>query len=159
MKRRLVGSRLRISSAWDQPTATVQGIGTYQAFDQFHSATGEKGMHGNHGEYSTSVREHSGHNRHAGHSVATFRDKFWVSLGLTIPVVVWSSEVQHWLGYHALTFPGSRLIPAILGTIILVYGGSASAIRSPSAGSCSDLWQPKCSTPCWRIVNWGMTSG
>lgn len=81
-------------------------------------------MHGNHGEYSTNVREHSGHNRHAGHSVATFRDKFWVSLGLTIPVVVWSSEVQHWLGYRAPTFPGSRFIPAILGTIILVYGGS-----------------------------------
>jgi len=95
------------------------------------------GMHGNHGEYSTNVREHSGHNRHAGHSVATFRDKFWVSLGLTIPVVVWSSEVQHWLGYHAPTFPGSRLIPAILGTIILVYGGRVfiqGARRELSAG-------------------------
>ncbi len=41
MKRRLCRSRLRISSAWDQPTATVQSLGTYQAFDQFHSATGE----------------------------------------------------------------------------------------------------------------------
>jgi Cu2+-exporting ATPase len=82
------------------------------------------GMHANHGEYSTNVREHWGQNRHAGHSVAMFRDKFWVSLGLTIPVVVWSSDVQHWLGYRAPTFPGSRFIPAILGTIILVYGGS-----------------------------------
>src|SRR2546425_11725448 len=70
-------------------------LGTYQAFDQFHSATGEIGMHGNHGEYSTNVREHSGHNRHAGHSVATFRDKFWASLRLTIPVDVWSREVLH----------------------------------------------------------------
>src|SRR4029077_16006961 len=94
-------------------------------------------MHGNHGEYSTNVREHSGHKRHAGHSVAMFRDKFWLSLGLTIPVVVWSSEVQHWLGYRAPTFPGSRLIPAILGTIILVYGGSVfiqGARRELSAG-------------------------
>src|ERR1700745_1002570 len=99
-------------------------LGIYQAFDHFHSATGEIEMHGNHGEYSTNVREHSGHNRHAGHSVAMFRDKFWLSLGLTIPVVVWSSEVQHWLGYRAPTFPGSRLIPAILGNIIFVYGGS-----------------------------------
>jgi Cu2+-exporting ATPase len=88
-------------------------------------------------QHSTSVREHSGHNRHAGHSVATFRDKFWVSLGLTIPVVVWSSEVQRWLGYRAPSFPGSRLIPAILGTIILVYGGSVfiqSARRELSVG-------------------------
>jgi len=99
--------------------------------------TVKMGMHGNHGEYPTNVREHSGHNQHTGHSVATFRDKFWVSLGLTIPVVVWSSEVQHWLGYRAPTFPGSRFIPAILGTIILVYGGSVfiqSARRELSVG-------------------------
>src|SRR5262249_5591312 len=31
--------------------------------------------------------------------------------------------VQHWLSYHAPVFPGSRFIPAILGTIIFVYGG------------------------------------
>jgi len=53
-----------------------------------------------------------------------FRDKFWLCLALTLPVVFWSSEVQHWLGYRAPTFPGSRLIPAILGTVIFVYGGS-----------------------------------
>jgi Cu2+-exporting ATPase len=81
-------------------------------------------MHVNHGEYSTNVREHSGHNRHAGHSVAKFRDKFWLSLALTFPVVFWSDEVQRWLDYHAPSVPGSRFIPAILGTIILVYGGS-----------------------------------
>src|SRR5215469_16526884 len=66
----------------------------------------------------------TGHDRHAGHSVAMFRDKFWLCLALTLPVVFWSSEVRHWLGYRAPTFPGSRLIPAILGTIIFVYGGS-----------------------------------
>ena len=41
------------------------------------------------------------HDRHAGHSVAMFRDKFWLSFALTIPVVFWSSDVQHWLGYRA----------------------------------------------------------
>src|SRR6266478_2565587 len=63
------------------------------------------------------------HDRHAGHSVAMFRDKFWLSLALTIPTVIWSPEVQHWLGYTAPSFPGSRFIPAILGTIVFVYGG------------------------------------
>jgi Cu2+-exporting ATPase len=53
-----------------------------------------------------------------------FRDKFWLSLALTLPLVFWSGEVQHWLGYRAPTFPGSRFIPAILGAIIFVYGGS-----------------------------------
>jgi P-type Cu2+ transporter len=63
------------------------------------------------------------HNRHAGHSVAMFRDKFWLSLALTIPVIFWSTDVQHWLGYTAPYFPGSRFIPAILGTIVFFYGG------------------------------------
>ena len=67
---------------------------------------------------------HANHDRHAGHSVAMFREKFWMSLALTVPVVVWSSEVQHWLGYTAPPFPGSRWIPAILGTTVFVYGGS-----------------------------------
>ena len=32
------------------------------------------------------------HDRHAGHSVAMFRDRFWLSLLLTIPVIVWSPD-------------------------------------------------------------------
>jgi P-type Cu2+ transporter len=66
---------------------------------------------------------HGGHDRHAGHSVAMFRDKFWLSFALTIPVVFWSSDVQHWTGYTAPSFPGSILIAPILGTIVFVYGG------------------------------------
>jgi Cu2+-exporting ATPase len=52
-----------------------------------------------------------------------FRDKFWLSLGFTIPVVFWSKDVQHWLGYKAPSFPGSQLIPAVLGTVVFIYGG------------------------------------
>lgn len=66
---------------------------------------------------------HANHDRHAGHSVAMFRDKFWLSFAFTIPVLVWSADVQHWLGFHAPTFPGSKWIPAIFGTIVFVYGG------------------------------------
>jgi P-type Cu2+ transporter len=66
---------------------------------------------------------HPSHDRHAGHSVTMFRNKFWLSFALTIPVVFWSTDVQHWLGYTAPIFPGSKLIPPILGTVIFVYGG------------------------------------
>jgi P-type Cu2+ transporter len=52
-----------------------------------------------------------------------FRDKFWLSFALTIPVVYWSSDVQHWLGYTAPAFPGSKFIAPILGTIVFFYGG------------------------------------
>src|SRR5262250_1955025 len=80
-------------------------------------------MHRMSGDHPTNAVAHSGHNQHAGHSAAMFRDKFWLSLLLTVPVVFWSTEVQHWFGYHAPVFSGSRFIPAVLGTIIFVYGG------------------------------------
>jgi len=63
------------------------------------------------------------HDKHAGHSVAMFRDRFWVSLALTIPVLIWSADLQEWLGYTAPVFPGSSAIPAVLGTVVFVYGG------------------------------------
>jgi Cu2+-exporting ATPase len=66
---------------------------------------------------------HASHDSHAGHSVAMFRDKFWLSFALTTPVVFWSTDVQHWLGYTAPTFPGSKFIPPVLGTVVFVYGG------------------------------------
>src|SRR5260370_21545945 len=34
---------------------------------------------------------HGSHDRHAGHSVAMFCDKFWLTFALTIPVVFWST--------------------------------------------------------------------
>jgi len=76
-------------------------------------------MSGGHG----SDAGHAGHDRHEGHSVAMFRDKFWLSLALTIPVVIWSPDPQAWLGYTAPVFPGSDLIPPILGTVVFLYGG------------------------------------
>src|SRR6202165_45137 len=66
---------------------------------------------------------HGNHDRHAGHSVAMFRDKFWLSFALTIPVVFWSTDVQHWVGYKAPSFPGSNWIAPILGTAVFLYGG------------------------------------
>jgi Cu2+-exporting ATPase len=85
--------------------------------------------HKNHGQASNpqaglkTSNDHGSHDRHAGHSVAMFRDKFWLSFALTIPVIFWSTDVQHWLGYAAPTFSGAKFIPAILGTVVFVYGG------------------------------------
>jgi Cu2+-exporting ATPase len=65
----------------------------------------------------------AGHDRHEGHSVAMFRDKFWLSLALTIPVVVLSADIQEWFGYTIPVFPGAAYLPAIIGTIVFLYGG------------------------------------
>jgi Cu2+-exporting ATPase len=65
-----------------------------------------------------------GHDKHAGHGVAMFRDRFWLSVLLTLPILFWSETVQGWFDYTAPTFPLSDRIPAIFGTIVFVYGGS-----------------------------------
>ncbi len=67
---------------------------------------------------------HEGHDQHAGHSVAMFRDRFWLSLVLTLPVVFYSETIQGWFGYTAPSFPGSEWLSPILGTVIFIYGGS-----------------------------------
>ena len=69
-------------------------------------------------------RAKGGHDRHAGHSVAMFRDKFWLSLLLTFPVVAWSADIGELLGYQAPQFPGSEWIPAVLGAVVFFYGGA-----------------------------------
>ena len=74
-------------------------------------------------DHQQMTEPHASHDRHAGHSVAMFRDKFWLSFALTIPVVFWSADVQNWLGYTAPAFPASEFIPPILGTVVFVYGG------------------------------------
>ena len=82
--------------------------------------------HSAHADTRPASGHHGGpaaHGKHAGHDPEAFRRQFWIVLALTVPVIVWSEEVQHWLGYTAPTFPGSELIPAVLGTIIFLYGG------------------------------------
>lgn len=67
--------------------------------------------------------EHHNHDKHAGHSPEMFRKKFWLSLVLTLPVLVFSHTIQELLHYSVPTFAGSSLIPPVLGTIIFFYGG------------------------------------
>jgi P-type Cu2+ transporter len=70
----------------------------------------DHGNHGNHGD-------------HSHHDPAQFRDRFWITLALTVPVVFFSEMFQELLNYTAPRFPGSTWISPVLGTIIFVYGG------------------------------------
>jgi P-type Cu2+ transporter len=66
---------------------------------------------------------HAEHDEHAGHGTVMFRDRFWLSLALTIPTLVWGHMLQRALGYTAPHVPGSAWIPAIFGTAVFLYGG------------------------------------
>lgn len=79
-----------------------------------HTGTPMKGGH--HGG--------GGHDKHEGHIVAMFRDRFWLSFALTLPVLFFSETIQGWFGYTAPSFAGSDWISPVLGTVIFVYGGS-----------------------------------
>ena len=61
---------------------------------------------------------HAGHGDHA----AVFRDRFWLTLVLAVPVVAFSGMFQALAGYRA-AFPGSWLISPVLGAVIFCYGG------------------------------------
>lgn len=66
--------------------------------------------------------KHMDHDKHEGHSPAMFKRKFWISLLLTLPTLLFSPTVQGWFGLD-LGFMGSEYIPALLGSVIFVYGG------------------------------------
>ncbi|WP_435073519.1 heavy metal translocating P-type ATPase [Halorubrum sp. HHNYT27] len=52
-----------------------------------------------------------------------FRRRFWVSLVLSVPVIIFSEFIQGVLGYTAPTFPGSVWITPVLSVIVFAYGG------------------------------------
>jgi P-type Cu2+ transporter len=76
-------------------------------------------------EVGMSHSEHAGHESHAGHGdhAAQFKDRFWVSLGLAVPVVFFSEMFADLLGYRPPEFAGSSLIAPVIGTVIFLYGG------------------------------------
>ena len=84
------------------------------------TAEPQRGGHDQHGH-----DQHAGHAGHAGHGdhAAQFRDRFWLSLALTVPVIVYSEMVQEWLGFTPPQFPGSAWVAPVLGTLVFLYGG------------------------------------
>jgi len=65
---------------------------------------------------------HQGHDKHAGHDPAIFRRKFWLSLVLTVPIVLTSRMVMDWFGY-SFDFPGMSWVGPVLGSVVFFYGG------------------------------------
>lgn len=82
------------------------------------AASNHSQHHGHHDHH----HEHRAHDEHASHKPNVFKQKFWLSLILTIPTVIFSPMVQSWFGY-SFDFLGSEYISAIFGVIIFAYGG------------------------------------
>ena len=66
--------------------------------------------------------EHAGHVDHSGHE-DMFRRRFWVSLLLSIPVLLYTPMLQMWFGFQMLNFPGSQFVMPLFSIIVFLYGG------------------------------------
>lgn len=78
--------------------------------------------HQNHGHHSESDSSAAGFDKHAGHHTPDFLKRFWISLALTVPVLLLSHMIQQWLGF-TIAFNGDKYVLLVLGSIIYFYGG------------------------------------
>jgi len=116
--------------------ASSHTVHNHQQHDESHAGHGDEAsdMHGS----AHSASQHSGHDAHADHAdhdaghgahvdhtghEQMFRSRFWVSLVLTIPVLLFSPMIQEWLGFSMPEFPGSQLIGPLFAIAIFFYGG------------------------------------
>ncbi|HSK28260.1 MAG TPA: heavy metal translocating P-type ATPase, partial [Jiangellales bacterium] len=83
------------------------------AGDAGHADEAELGAH-------AQRADHAGHADHA----AAFRDRFWLSLALAVPVVLLSPMFAELLGYDLPDVPWLRWVPPVLGSVVYVYGGA-----------------------------------
>jgi Cu2+-exporting ATPase len=103
---------------------------------------GQHGADQTGGDHAAPAPEHEGHGGHGGHGdhAAQFRDRFWLTLALTVPVVAFSEMFADLLGYSVPDFPGASWVSPVLGTVVFFYGGqpfltgAASELKSRQPG-------------------------
>lgn len=78
--------------------------------------------HQNHDHHSESDSSAAGFDKHAGHHTPDFLKRFWITLVLSVPVLLLSHMIQQWLGF-TIAFPGDKYVLLVLGSIIYFYGG------------------------------------
>jgi P-type Cu2+ transporter len=64
------------------------------------------------------------HGKKVNHTgmIADFKKRFYVVLALTIPIMLLSEMIQHWLNIH-ISFPGSKYVLLVLSSVVFLYGG------------------------------------
>jgi Cu2+-exporting ATPase len=87
-----------------------------------HAAHDHSQHHNPQGENHSAHDQHEGHVDHSGHELL-FRNRFWVSLLLSIPVLAYSEMIQMWLGFSVPRFAGDNWVEPIFSVIIFLYGG------------------------------------
>ena len=97
----------------------------HEEHDQ-HPAMSHGGDHAGHEDaasHPSSARgaAHGNHDKHEGHSPEMFRDRLWVSLLLTGPILYFSDQIQEWFSYEAVSFAGSSWVTPMLATALYIH--------------------------------------
>jgi len=86
--------------------------------------------HSHHSAHPRKTEKHAGHSAHSknGHDHAAmvddYRQRFWITLALTIPILALSPMIQSVLGIaDALNFTGDRYLLLALSSIVYFFGG------------------------------------
>jgi Cu2+-exporting ATPase len=79
-----------------------------------------------HGAHEAGAKMHAGEHAaqvdHAGHE-EMFRKRFWGSLLLSIPVLLYTPMLQMWFGFMMPEFMGSQWIAPLFSVLVFLYGG------------------------------------
>ena len=78
--------------------------------------------HQHHEHQKTDKDDSAIYDKHAGHHTHDFLKRFWISVIVTIPILMLSQMIQEWLGFH-FSFPGSNYLLLAFSTFIYLYGG------------------------------------
>jgi len=74
------------------------------------------------GESGHRDHDSADHDGHHAMMIRDFRRRFWISLAVTVPILVLSPTIQGWLGF-AFTFTGEAWLLFVLSTFVYFYGG------------------------------------
>jgi Cu2+-exporting ATPase len=110
----------------------------HQHEQHLHHHVHEDGSHAHHGSHAEHashemqhVSAHGEHDAHVGHDAHVdhsgheqiFRQRFWISTLLSIPVLLFTEMIQEWLGIAVPSFPGDAWVAPVFAAIVFVYGG------------------------------------
>jgi P-type Cu2+ transporter len=95
-----------------------------------HTMVPKKEEHLQHGKHKSAHPAQGNHNPPMGHEghdhhammIDDFNKRFWISVVLTVPVLLLSEMIQHWLNFH-IKFPGDKYVLLALSSLIFFYGG------------------------------------
>lgn len=62
------------------------------------------------------------HHEHHGHMIQDFRKRFWISVLLSLPILVLAPMIQELIGYE-FRFEGDRYVQLAISSIIFFFGG------------------------------------